>query len=252
MNEKLIIKTNPQPEVRKNAENARDWEYKEEAAYLYRMAVLFKERFLDPVLLTDRDRLPDPVISFENLRNFNTLATYTLRRNPQGLLYEITMNTQHYIPLVNRPYWEYGDWAKLETLLHEQIHLWQQNFGKIPFVPGHSPHNKEFVKKAKSLGLNVTPGVGCHYAVADEDSPFGILMKELGIERPPVVPRDNIKIAWFDSGERKGKSSLTKWTCGCQNVRVGTKEFYATCDRCGNKFHSEIIAQAVLGINQAS
>jgi hypothetical protein len=83
----LIESINPQPEVRNNAENARDWEYAGEAAYLYRMAMLFKDRFLDPVLLTDRGCLSDPVISFNNLRNQNTLASYTLARNPQGLLY---------------------------------------------------------------------------------------------------------------------------------------------------------------------
>lgn len=81
-----IETANPYPEIRKNAETAPDWEYKDEARYLYDKAVLFKDRFLDPVLLTDRRRLPDPVISFNNLRNKNTLAAYTLFRNPQGLL----------------------------------------------------------------------------------------------------------------------------------------------------------------------
>jgi len=90
-NGKLIELNNPQPEVRKNAENAKDWAYADEAVYLYRMAVLFRDRFLDPILLIDRRRLPDLVISFANLRNKNTLAAYTLVRNPQGLLYEITM-----------------------------------------------------------------------------------------------------------------------------------------------------------------
>ena len=91
---KPIELSNPQPEVRKNAETAKDWVFTGEAAYLYRMAVLFKDRLLDPILLTDRRRLPDPVISFSNLRNKNTLATYTLVRNPQGLLYEITLNAE--------------------------------------------------------------------------------------------------------------------------------------------------------------
>ncbi len=93
----LITKVNPQPEVRRNAENARDWKFAEEAVYLYRMATLFKGRFLDPVLQTAPIRLQDPVISFDDLRNQNTLAAYTLIRNPQGLLYEITMNSQQYI-----------------------------------------------------------------------------------------------------------------------------------------------------------
>ena len=87
----------PKPEIRKNAENARDWEFRDEAQYLYGMAVLFKDRFLDPVLHTDRGRLPDPVISFDDLRNRRTLAAYTLHRNPQGLLDEITFNTAHYV-----------------------------------------------------------------------------------------------------------------------------------------------------------
>src|SRR5215211_2936723 len=87
----------PKPAIQKNAENARDWEYSGEAKYLYGMGVLFKDRFLDPVLHTDRGRLPDPVISFDDLRNRRTLAAYTLHRNPQGLLDEITFNTAHYI-----------------------------------------------------------------------------------------------------------------------------------------------------------
>jgi len=32
------------------------------------------------------------------------------------------------------------------------------------------------------------------------------------------------------------KSKLKKWSCGCQNVRVGKAEFDATCDICSNKF----------------
>ena len=147
--ELLIEANNPQPEIRKNAEKARDWDYAEEAANLYRMATLFKDRLLDPILLTDRRRLPDPVISFGNLRNLNTLAAYTLVRNPQGLLYEITMNTQQYADVIidgkGKKQWGPGKWAQLETLLHEQVHLWQQNFGQNPVKPGRPYHNKEFV-----------------------------------------------------------------------------------------------------------
>jgi hypothetical protein len=59
------------------------------------MAVVFKDRLLDPVLLTNRNRLPDPIISFDDLRNINALAVYTLVRNPQGLLYETTLGVTH-------------------------------------------------------------------------------------------------------------------------------------------------------------
>ncbi len=55
---KILTEYDPKPEVRKNAENAHDWEYHEEAEYLYGMANLFKDRFLDPILHTDRDDFP--------------------------------------------------------------------------------------------------------------------------------------------------------------------------------------------------
>lgn len=231
----LIDPTDPQPEIRKNAETARDWEYSEEAAFLYGMAVVFKDRFLDPILLTDRGRLPDPVISFANLRNKNTLAAYTLVRNPQGLLFEITMNTEHYVNEEQqdgekKKVWSFGRWAHLETLLHEQVHLWQQNFGDDPVKPGRPYHNREFVSKCESLGLHPMPGAGCHTHLADE--PFSLLMKELGIPPPDLTkkPRD-LELDWFKwlldhAGKaRKGTSTLHKWTCPeCGlNARFGIK-----------------------------
>jgi len=226
----LIEHINPQPEVRKNAEKAYDWEYADEAAFLYRIANLFKDRFLDPILLTDRNRLPDPVISFRNLRNMNTLAAYTLQRNPQGLLYEISMNTQQYNDAESGKQWIFGRWAQLETLLHEQIHLWQQNFGTDPYRQGRSQHNKEFVEKCESLGLHPKPGKGYHTRLAD--GTFALLMSELGIEQPELPKTDKEPnmdwYKWFldtQGKRRKGKSSLKKWTCPVcgLNARMGIK-----------------------------
>ena len=231
----LLDFSDPQPEVRKNAETARDWEFTEEAVYLYRIANLFKDRFLDPILLTDRRRLPDPVISFDDLRNMNTLAAYTLERNPQGLLYEITMNNQQYkdekINSKVKKQWIFGRWAQLETLLHEQVHLWQQNFGEDPFRQGRSQHNREFVEKCESLGLHPKLGAGYHTQIAD--GPFALLMNELGIEHPKLPKIDEEPnmdwYKWFldiQGKRRKGKSSLHKWTCPeCGlNARMGIKD----------------------------
>jgi hypothetical protein len=114
---RLVDFKNPQPEVRKNAETASDWEYKDEAAYLYRMAVILKDRLLDPLHHLDRERLPEPVLAFENLRNKNTLAGFRLTRSPEGLQNEIIMNTEHYVDQEGKKVWEYGRWAQLETLL---------------------------------------------------------------------------------------------------------------------------------------
>src|SRR5687768_1440849 len=155
-----IEQFDPKPAVKKNAENAKDWEYRDEAEYLYEKAVLFKDRFLDPVLRTNRGRLPDPVISFDDLRNQKTLAAYTLHRNPQGLLDEITFNTAHYDDEDNKKVWAFGRWAQLETLLHEQVHLWQENFGEHKHKPGRVAHDREFVAKCESLGLHPMPVKG--------------------------------------------------------------------------------------------
>ena len=223
----LLNNLDPKPEVRKNAENARDWEFREEAEYLYGMANLFKDRFLDPILHTDRGRLPDPVISFDDLRNNKTLAAYTLHRNPQGLLDEITFNTVHYEETEGKKVWVWGKWAQLETLLHEQVHLWQENFGRHKHKPGRVAHDKEFTEKCESLGLHPLPVVGSHIAVAD--GPFAELMKELGIPRPEDVPRAEgerpIKRDWFRPKPEKGRSTLNKWECPhCGlKVRVGIK-----------------------------
>lgn len=124
--------------------------------------------------------------------------------------------------------WRFGKWAQLETLLHEQVHLWQQNFGEDPVRPGRIYDNKEFVDKCESLGLHPMPGKGCHVAVAD--GVFAKLMGELGVDRPDDVPSmEGMKIDWFkliegEGGkERKGRSILKKWCCPeCgMNVRMG-------------------------------
>lgn len=210
----LFENFDPKPAIQKNAEIARDWEFSGESRYLYGMANLFKDRFLDPILHTDRGRLPDPVISFDTLK-IKTLAAYTLHRNPQGLLDEITFNEVHYLDEDGKKVWKYGRWAQLETLLHEQVHLWQENFGGHKHKPGRVAHDKEFVQKCESLGLHPRPVTGAHRDVAD--GVFAGLMWELGIPRPDDVPKaDDEKAAkrdWFRPIPEKGRSTLHKWTC---------------------------------------
>ena len=211
--------------VRKNAELAHDWQWQETASSLYTWTDRFKSRLLDPIARLGRDKMPDAVISFESM-DHRILACYALHRNAQGLLDEITMNTKH----LSRPMWQV-----LETLLHEQIHLWQQNFGQHPVTRNY--HNREFVDKCEQLGLHPRIGSGAHWKAAN--GAFAQLMAEHGIPRPTqvIVPKEERR-NWWDLGkkERKGGSTLSKWSCGCQNVRVGTKEFHARCTRCGNPF----------------
>lgn len=123
------------------------------------------------------------------------------------------------------------------------VHLWQQNFGQHPVTRNY--HNREFVGKCEQLGLHPRVGTGAHWKPAD--GAFAQLMAENQIQRPTqvVVPKEERK-NWWDLGkkERKGRSTLSKWSCGCQNVRVGTKEFHARCTRCG-KISSESRRQPI-------
>lgn len=214
--------------VRYNAEQDTTWKHHDLARQLYGWTDTFRDRFLDPVAIPGRDKLPGPVIGFAPF-DYRILAYYRLGKNAHGLDDEIVLNEIH----LNRPLW-----SILETVLHEQIHLWQQRFGKDPATRNY--HNKEFVEKCEQLGLHPRIGSGVHWKPAD--GPFEILMKEHGIERPfeeffAIVDKGEKRNWWEAPGkERKGRSTLSKWSCGCQNVRVGTREFHAQCTKCENLF----------------
>ena len=190
-----------------------------------RSFIRFKERNS-----VDLQQPEGPIIAFENLRNKNTLAAFRLTRNPEGMKNEIIMNTGHYIDQDGKKVWEYGRWAQLESLLHEQVHEWQQVFGNDPVQLKRVYHNKEFVEKCEGLGLHPKLGEGYHLKLAD--GPFALLMKELGIEPPNLEEKpDDTNIDWFKwlldyfGKERKGTSTLTKWECPVcgLKVRIGIK-----------------------------
>jgi hypothetical protein len=231
---RIIEQVDAKSAIRKNAELASDWAYQEEAIVLYNLAVRFRDELIDPLERIDRSRMSDPVISFDDARNKEVLATYTVGRNALGLKDEITFNTAHYKD--NEPgkkEWIYGRWSQLETLAHEQVHLYLHHLTDIDGKK-RPAHGVEFVQKCESIGLHSLPVSGSHYQVADADSPFGRIMKSLGIERPEDVPRTEwtkaggkpIKRDWWRPEKERGKSTLEKYTCpSCGlNVRIGVKE----------------------------
>jgi hypothetical protein len=162
------------------------------------------------------------------------LAAYTPQGNPQSLHYETTLNTVRSIQHEGRIEWEHGQWGGLETLPHNQVHLWYQNFDAHPVKPGRTYHNREFSDNCESLGLHPLLAVGCHLKPAD--GVLVLLMREHGIARSESEPIESGKpVKWWDlSNERRAQSPLSKWSCGCQNIRVGTREFCAQCLRSGN------------------
>ena len=90
---RLIEQVDAKSAIRRNAELASDWAYREEAIVLYNLAVRFRDELIDPLEHVGRSRMSDPVISFDDARNKEVLATYTVGRNALGLKDEITFNT---------------------------------------------------------------------------------------------------------------------------------------------------------------
>ena len=217
--------TGPMPHeaIRRHVETAQDWEWRNIASSLYQWTDRLNDRFFER-------QMPEALLSFERM-DVRVLAAYTLDRNAQGLLHEITFNTRH----LQRPMWE-----TLETLMHEYVHLWQQNLGEHPV--GRNYHNREFVARSEALGLHPAIGTGVHLCPAD--GLFAEFLKAYGVKEPEtksdvVLDGKGKPLDWWSTPggrERRGRSTLAKWSCGCQNVRVGTKEFYACCTRCGHAF----------------
>ena len=218
-----LAQSSPHEAIRRHVEAAQDWEWHGIATELYRWSDRFSDRFFNR-------EMPDIVLSFERL-DVRILAGYTLKRNPQGLLYEITFNSKH----LDRPLWE-----TLETLMHEYVHLWQQNYGQYPVSRNY--HNREFVGRCVEIGLHPATGSGVHLRPAD--GAFAEFLKGYSVPEPPPLAKPKLSpkekpLDWWTNPEdrrRRGRSTLVKWSCGCQNARVGAKEFQACCLKCGRVF----------------
>lgn len=233
--------TKVQPVITDYAEKARDWPFADQLRFANRWSDIFDERLLDSVAVPGKPRIPRPVIGFEPMR-VETLAAYTINRDNHGLLHAVNFNEVHFLDTDEGKQWRYGQWGFLETLLHEKLHLWQQELGQHPYKQGSNTHNAEFCAKAESYGLHPLPVIGCHIAPAD--GIFAALMKEYGIERPQAEIPDGSKVDWWKlfpdlfKAPPKGRSSLTKWTCeGCGlNLRVGVKtDIEVACMPCSRE-----------------
>lgn len=215
--------------VRYNAETDLTWRHHELAKQLYGWTDIFRDRFLDPIARLDRQgRLPGPVIGFDR-DDVRTLAYYILGKNAYGIDDAIILNELN----LDRPLY-----SVLETVLHEQVHLWQQRFGEHPVKRNY--HNQEFVQKCESLGLHPFPILGFHWQPAD--GAFEQLLKEHLILKPQgelVFPvSEGQKRNWWQEDREKGRSTLVLYQCPCgQRVRVGKQDWPgATCHACGESY----------------
>ena len=186
----------------------KEWKFSNLSEQLYTWFDRFNERFFQNVL-------KPPVISFEKTSS-RTLGHYVVGRNAFGLKWNININSLYVgSHLVNT----------LVTLLHETIHLWQEEFGKKKGTRNRNNyHNVEFRTKAKLIGIPCNNyGVTLCYR-----DPFVSFLRDHGVSV-------ECKVASVEESGQKlfdtilGKSKLKKWSCGCTNVRVAIADFRAIC-----------------------
>ena len=163
--------------------------------------------------------VPVPVITFAKTR-VTSLGHYLSGPNEFGIRENINLNRIH----LKRPMA-----SILATLVHEMTHCWQKRYGH----PSKSWfHNREFRLKLRSFGLEYNP----KGQLIDLADPFASLLRQHGVDCNPGIKIIQDQTTMSD--RPKGESKLKLWVCGChQRARVGRREFYATCDLCGDQFH---------------
>ena len=222
-----MTKLNATNKVNREIENhsieADDWTYSELANELYWWfevfnAKCFKDQPIDAIAL-----------SFANT-GVRNLGHFVIGRNDMGIINNININVE---------YLDLPKWAQLKTLLHEMVHVWEYQYLEEKKRTNNWYHKKDFQNKMKAFGIECEANGALSFI--DPKGLFVHLIRLGGVSlEGAVIPHEEIKDGQIKKTKpikkRKGKSSLKKWSCGCQSVRIGTKEFHATCDLCGNKF----------------
>jgi hypothetical protein len=149
--------------VRDAATGESEWVHRELISFLYKWADIFNQEFF-------AGKLPQLIIAIQKTRK-NYLGSFVPGRNSLGLKFNVN---------VNRKYLGRSEADLLETLCHEQIHLYEATYGK----PGKGNyHNKAFVKMAAEIGLQVEMGRGCH--IGSPTDPFVSLLRKHGVSFEP-------------------------------------------------------------------
>lgn len=195
------------------------WDLQDVVTELHDWAETFRSRF--------SLNIPTVPLRLARLR-WNCLGHFNPGFNDFGLRNEIAIDIVHLTYRLETGAW----WEVLATLLHEQLHFWQQLNGKPPRPGPGNYHNVQYQAKAAALGLVVSNrGVNEDYLV---DGPFLQLLRgqEVRVPATATLERDRRPRA------RVG-SKLKKWSCGCNppvNVRVAIADFQARCLTCNRLF----------------
>ncbi len=193
---------------------AKEWKYNDAVKNL----TVWINRFI----LEFKLKVPSPCLAIDKKSNKVT-GLYRMEINAIGAKHEI---------LINARYLQSVAFSRvLEILLHELLHLWQHMHGR----PGkYSYHNNEYRKKAVECGIALD--MQGHSTGIIEGSVFEKLLRKHRVNMSTFYrynPGNPVPVTAEISGLPQ---KLRKWSCGCQNVRVGKKKFEAVCLLCGNKF----------------
>lgn len=165
-----------------------------------------------------------PAIMIDKIGH-STYGHFKPGRNGFGLRNEVAINETF---LSECDYWQ-----TLGTLLHELLHVEQEQSGH----PGkNNYHNKAFRNRAESLGLIVDNWGHTQYAPVP--TPFFNVLKKYGVNTPRLPELTNVEVT-----QKPGNSKLKLWICDCLpqpvHVRVAIKDFQARCLKCGHNFKQE-------------
>ena len=183
---------------------------------LYRFVDLFNIEFFK------NQPVPTPELTFERSR-VNTLGHCKTGFADLAVKDQINLNLLY----IERPFNE-----TLQTLAHEMVHSYEHIYVPEEKRTKNWYHTKAFRVKMAEIGI-LANEKGCHMGISD---PFIHLLKQHGVSFNGAKPNPMGLILIPPKKKPKGKSKLKKWSCGCQNARVGKADFEATCDICGNKF----------------
>jgi hypothetical protein len=128
----------------------------------------------------------------------------------------------------------------ISTLVHEMVHLWQQDFGK----PSNGYHNKEWAEKMKEVGLypsttgaegGAETGKSCsHYIIAG--GAYEVLFNDMPKEYlyPFVCVSEGGGVKKGSGSKNKNK---TKYTCpSCKAHIWGKDDLSVICTPCDERF----------------
>ena len=201
--------------LKEHQTHTKDWEKHE----LIRDLHVWGERFI----LEFKLKVPQPAIRIDPISN-RCYGHHRRGRNGFGLRDEVAINETYIDPS--------RYWRCLQTLLHELLHVEQENTGS----PGEGNyHNKELRERASGLGL-VMDNWG-HTHLAATPNPFTNILNKYGLQAP------DIKKTEIPLQKQKGNSKLKLWICECQpkpvRVRVAIEDFQARCLKCGFLFQKQ-------------